>query len=1049
MPPTSRSHKSTKSASKVEEVTDGVANLKIRSKATASKAEATTKQESPADKLRNSMATASKAEATTKQESPADKLRNSMVTINEASQTLSSAVKSGWKLGSEGDSEWSLGKISKAIESVPGALTTLRAVYKEQGKTEKLVDVERAALGIVSKLNGLRVYTLSLDLLGAIRTGILSLLGVEEVEERPKSRSARSKSSTQPTHINLLRLPVLSSSTPPQPLQVALATFQAHSIKAVLATLTHTHLEELHGLLTSPEFSLTRSPPTSGALPTEQLSTLYVGTFQALAASGALSPPPTPAPTTTTTTRSTRAPSATRKTSGSSKSAPAAKSCPVPEELALLVRKQALLILARSPSLEKDTNLFWDQALKWGAIYVKSVSASPSPPTESQITQTLSQFFMDLVSSVPVRGPRFEAMCEWWMRFAKKTKDTELIRRISGLLQGSEDEPRTPTKTHSADTKAPPLPETKTIPSETRQTPAALLATLDRASLSTDPGDMNAAAGALLTLSRNTTADSSLPQRVSDLRKACAKCWAKDKDASRRVVEAIVICAQVPDFPPELTVSAVDALLTLSRNELNTGDYETYEKASEGVGKALKLAEAFATRSDAPDQNTHPTLLRAISNTGYTLAGALYNATRATQAIGFVQQSCLVGEQALALADAQPGGSKDKEIVALRDHMPRRWELLAICRLKSTDRRGAVEAYGKALVWYIALLPPSVETEKLDDKTNHLKSTDRRGAVEAYGKALVWYIALLPPSVETEKLDDKTNHLVSQLVAISVGELFDPESVLLSRLFANLDVDDKVVCLMMERVVKVVCLMMERVVKVLEDMMHKPIAQKAMELVVEELGRLWGDEHPIKRAKLLISLLKHEYHASGPTVKVSPEEVLELLSTGNLKRDAQFKSHVAEYIAQTHIWSALLLHKSNAPTTESSGPAVKVSPEEVLELLSTGNLKRDAQFKPHVAEYIAQTHIWSALLLHKSNAPTTEVATQASAASEKLLEMVNPVVEPVSAKSAGKKPVGRTRSVSRRTAKDKETALPKDSNKPPAPLVLDDRTGLVQSMGKV
>ncbi|KAH7345409.1 peptidase family C50-domain-containing protein [Rhizoctonia solani] len=917
MPPTSRSHKSTKSASKVEEVTDGLSNLKIRSKATTSKAESTAKQEFPADKL-----------------------RNSMVTINEVSQTLSSAVKSGWKLGSEGDSEWSLGKISKVIELVPGALTTLRTVYKEQGKTEKLVDVERAALGIVSKLNGLRVYTLTLDLLGEIRAGILSLLGVEEIEERPKSRSARSKVSAQPTHLNLLRLPVLPSSTPPQPLQVALATFQAHSIKAVLSTLTHIHLEELHGLLTSPEFSLNRSPPTSGILPTEQLSALYVGTFQALAGSGVLSPPPTPAPTTTTATRSTRAPSATRKASGSSKSAPAAKSGSGPEELALLVRKQALLILARSPSLTKDTDLFWDQALKWGAMYVKSVSASPSPPTESQITQTLSQFFTDLVSGVTVRGPRFEAMCEWWMRFAKKTKDAELIGRISGLLRGNEDEPHTPTRTHTSDTKVP-LPETKAIPSETRQTPAALLAILDRASLSTDPGDMNAAADALMVLSRNTPADSSLPQRVSDLRKACAKCWAKDKDASRRVVEAIVICAQVPDFPTELTVSAVDALLTLSRNELNTGDYETYEKASEGVGKAIKLAEAFATRSDAPDQTTHPRLLRAISNTGYTLAGSLYNATRATQAIGFVQQSCLIGEQALALADAHPGTSKDKEIVALRDHMPRRWELLAICRLKSTDRRGAVEAYGKALVWHIALLP----------------------------------------SAETEKLDDKVNHLVSQLVAISVGELFDPESVLLSRLFANLDVDEKVVCLMMERVVKV-----------LEDMMHKPIAQKAMELVVEELGRMWGDEHPIKRAKLLISLLKHEYHASGP--------------------------------------------------------AVKVSSEEVIELLLTENLKRDAGFKPHVPEYIAQTRIWTALLLHKSNAPTTEVAAQANAACEKLLEMVNPVVESVSAKSAGKKPIGRTRSVSRRRAKDKETAPPKD-NKTPAPLVLDDRAGLVQSMDMI
>ncbi|KAJ1311860.1 hypothetical protein OPQ81_010320 [Rhizoctonia solani] len=909
MPPTSRSHKSTKSASKVEDVTDGLANLKIRSKSTTAnlKAESTAKP--------------------TPQESPADKLRNSMVTINEVSQTLSSAVKSGWKLGSQGDTEWSLGKISKAVDPVPGALATLRAVYKDQGKTEKLVDVERAALGVVSKLNGLRVYTLALDLLGGIRTGLLSLLGAEQPEERPKSRATKSKSSGQPTHLNLLRLPVFPSSpTPSQPLQVALATYQAHSIKCVLATLTHTHLEELYELLTSPEFSLTRSPPAGGVLPTEQLSALYVGAFQALAGSAVLSPPPAsasaPAPT-TTTTRSTRSTSVTRKASGSSKSAPAVKSGPSPEETALLVRKQALLILAHSPSLEKDKNLFWDQALKWAAIYVKNVSASPSPSTESQITQTLSQFFTDLVSSVSVRGPRFEAMCEWWIRFAKKTKDAELVGRISGLLQENQAEPHKPIKALSSDSKSL-APDAKTSSSETRQSTAALLATLDRAALSADPTEMYAAADALLTLSRSTSIDPSLSQRVSELRKACPKCWAKDKDAARKVVGVIASCAQDPSFPPEITVSAVDALLTLSRNELDTADYETYEKASKRVGKALKLAEAFSARTDISDQNSHPTLLRAISNTGYTLAGALYNASKATQAIGFVQQSCLIGEQALALADTQPGGAKDKEIVALRDHMPRRWELLAI--------------------------------------------------------SLVWHVALLPPT-ETEKLDDKTNHFVSQLVTISVGDLFSPESVLLSRLFANLDVEEKVVCLMMERVVKV-----------LEEMMHKPIAQKAMGLVVEELGRMWGDGHPIKRAKLLISMLKHEYHGSGPTVKVSLEEI--------------------------------------------------------LELLSTENLKRDARFKPHIPEYIAQAYIWAALLLHKSDAPTSEVAAQASAASEKLLEIVSPVPEPASAKSAGKKPVGRTRSVSRRRAKDKETAPPKDA-KIPAPIVLEDRAGLVQSIDMI
>ncbi|CUA73248.1 hypothetical protein RSOLAG22IIIB_10663 [Rhizoctonia solani] len=262
--------------------------------------------------------------------------------------------------------------------------------------------------------------------------------------------------------------------------------------------------------------------------------------------------------------------------------------------------------------------------------------------------------------------------------------------------------------------------------------------------------------------------------------------------------------------------------------QITTAPTTTTTRSSEGVTKALTLAQAFSTRTDLSDETTYPNLLRAISNTGYTLAGALYNASRPTQAIGFVQQSCVIGEQALALADAQPGASKDKEIVALRDHMPRRWELLAICRLKATDRRGAVDAYGKALVWHVALLAPT----------------------------------------ELEKLDDKTSHFVSQLVVISVGDLFDPESVLLSRLFVNLDVEDKVVRLVMERVLGV-----------LEDMMHKPVAQRAMELVVDELGRMWGDEYPVKRSKLLVSMLKHEYHSSGPAVKVSSDQVLEVFST--------------------------------------------------------------------------------------------------------------------------------------------------------------------------
>jgi hypothetical protein len=139
MPTTSRAHKSSKSVSndkKIEEVTNELANLKIRPRTT-------------------------KLPPTDTQLSPAEKLRNAMVIVNDVSQVLGAAIKSGWKIGSEtsADSEWSQTRIIKVMEPVIGALSMLRTIYKEQQNRGKIVDVERAALGVVSKLNGLRMVS--------------------------------------------------------------------------------------------------------------------------------------------------------------------------------------------------------------------------------------------------------------------------------------------------------------------------------------------------------------------------------------------------------------------------------------------------------------------------------------------------------------------------------------------------------------------------------------------------------------------------------------------------------------------------------------------------------------------------------------------------------------------------------------------------------------------------------------------------------------------------------------------------------------------------
>ncbi|KAG8702496.1 hypothetical protein FRC09_004700, partial [Ceratobasidium sp. 395] len=972
MPSTSRAAKPVTSKSRtnnLDQVTSDLVNLKIQSKST---------KHIPEDTAAT----------------PSERLRNAMIEVNEASKSISVAVKLGWKLGSTAvELGWSEAKVNKILEPVEAALSTLRLIYQEQGNQAKTVDVERAALGVVAKLNTLQMYKLSLSLLEGVRPSMLSLLGASEVKEsRPKSRSAKStqrppsragtsKESSGP-YLALLLLPQLPESpsfddpATIQSLSVALATYQAHTIKSVLATLDNTQLHDLYKTLISPEFLLTRAPPRPGTLPVDQLSAIFVGAFQSIAGSPALSPLPTPEPLSSSANPkapSARAPSATRtrtrsaSASGSTrapaptsaKAATKSTTAPPPnaDELGLLCRKQALLLLAHSPSIEKDINLFWDQATKWAAVYVKSVTALSSPPTEQQIGQTLSAFFSDLIAVIPAerqRGSRFETLCEWWMRFAKKVKDVESIRKITYLLHP----PSTPERpARENQTEPPPIAKTKSL-SVTNSSRAALLATLDRAALTAALDDMYAASEALDMLDSDwfTVDDAGVRRMVntiSELRKACVKCWAGEtengkeegrKGAVRAVVDGMAKCAEKPGFPHEITVSAIDALLTLSRSELNPQDYESYSRANLAVDRALKLANLAGTRHGAANHDsasphlsfkTQATLLRAVSNSSYTLAGVLYNANLAAKGIAFAEQACTVGERALGLVDLDT--TDDKELSALKAHMPRRWELLAVCRLKATDRQGAAQAFGRALVKSVELAGPK------------------------------------------QILDDKTGQLIEQLVRVSVGELFDPDAVILSRLFANAQVDTRTLSAMMEKVIGV-----------LEDMMHKPIAQRAMQVATQEMMRLWGDEHPIKKAKLMISLLEQEYR--------------------------------------------------------SNTPGSSVSHGEILESLSSEDLYDDAPLKPHVPQYLVQTHIWTALILHKSNAPAAEVAQHATLASNELLAILAPPETHVTAKSAGKRPAtGRRGAAAKRGARggDSSSAAPavKKSN-----IALEDPARIVQAM---
>jgi hypothetical protein len=132
------------------------------------------------------------------------------------------------------------------------------------------------------------------------------------------------------------------------------------------------------------------------------------------------------------------------------------------------------------------------------------------------------------------------------------------------------------------------------------------------------------------------------------------------------------------------------------------------------------------------------------------------------------------------------------------------------------------------------------------------------------------------------------------------------------------------------------------------------------------------------------------------------------------------------------------------------------------------DLQNDAHLKQYIPQHVVQTHIWEALILHKSNAPTAEVAEHASAASQVLISLLTPPEALVRSKSVGKRPAGTGRqgtvakrgseyflsglilaslSINAMIAKTAGTS----SVAPPAKrtaIAFDDRMGLIQSMGE-
>src|ERR1700722_2518292 len=136
-------------------------------------------------------------------------------------------------------------------------------------------------------------------------------------------------------------------------------------------------------------------------------------------------------------------------------------------------------------------------------------------------------------------------------------------------------------------------------------------------------------------------------------------------------------------------VTALDTLFVLARAVIDPNDSSTYEPAFEHLSRASDLVN---TRSP-----TNANYVRCVSGAFHHLAGCLYQNDRYGVAIRFLREGCVLGGRALDLKGQRDDSEETPEAVwtALKEQLYRRWELLAVCYLKTGEKKVSLLLFGK------------------------------------------------------------------------------------------------------------------------------------------------------------------------------------------------------------------------------------------------------------------------------------------------------------------------------------------------------------------
>ncbi|KAF7305053.1 Cysteine peptidase C50 [Mycena kentingensis (nom. inval.)] len=560
---------------------------------------------------------------------------------------------------------------------------------------------------------------------------------------------------------------------------------------------------------------------------------------------------------------------------------------------AFILRDYAVRCLIRTSPGKIEPRMFWEQCVKAGGAYIKALGSAPDTAV-----QTISNAFARVIALAQARedaetfvgGKGFLSFCEYWTSLANRLGDIDTLDRVAVFI-GSQPGPSNSRKpqvqpvsdddlllqctqlsTTLSQTTA--LLDLKTSPSDTDQLRSSIIRATSF--LRVD------AVSAIFSGPRGGEQDrvSGKVQRAMErTRRSALKYLEADEvrvlevhDLLGVILDVLEDALRKSNSPSDYLTSALDTLFSLARAKINANDTSSHTTTHSLLQRAIALLET------CPEDNLDKAnYARCVSGAFHNIAATLYQAGKYSAAIRFLQDGCNLGKRAFDMyrrvSSCTEQDTKAVEAWSqLEEQLWRRYELLGVCSSKIGDRKLAFDSFVDAARSY-----------------PHLH----------YGFSIKADSDTVETVFQTTTGGLQLANIVDRLTHIGVFDLFlAPDKVSLY------DTDPSVAGLLLERQIRA-----------LEGSRGKANSRVATRALFADALKLYSEETPLRRARVLVRVLEFVYHVGPGEVSElgSPgeigEQVANLLARKDFGRDCKLASFAPQYRASAQLWLALHSHR--------------------------------------------------------------------------------------------------------------------------------------------